>query len=93
MISIDLNKDPELTKPRKQTPCVSQYPTVTAVKNKQGDLLPMITPAVFMGFMIYYKINVERFAGLNICGFSRIKFFVEILLQCIGHQCLLFTYS
>ena len=36
-------------------------------------------------------VNRERFAGLNIRGFSPMKFFTEIILQCIGHQCLLFT--
>ena len=37
-------------------------------------------------------INVERFAGVNIRGFSPMKFFAEILSRCIGHQCLLLTY-
>ena len=30
---------------------------------------------------------MERFAGLNIRGFSPMKFFAEILTRCIGHQC------
>ena len=30
---------------------------------------------------------MERFDGLNIRGFSPMKFFVEILLRYIGHQC------
>ena len=38
-------------------------------------------------------VNVERFAGLNICSFSPMKFFAEILSRCIGHQCSLLTYS
>ena len=37
-------------------------------------------------------VNVEIFAGLNIHGFSPMKFFMEIISQCIGHHCLLFTY-
>ena len=41
----------------------------------------------------YVTIYVERFAGLNIRGFSPMKFFAEIILRHIGHQCLLFTYS
>ena len=91
MIGIDLNKDLELTKPRKQTPCISHYPTVTAVKNKQCHLLPMITPAIFMGFMIYRKCG-------KICWAKHLRFqpyevFTEILSRCIDHQCLLFTYS
>ena len=38
-------------------------------------------------------INVERFAGLNIRGFSPVKFFTEIFLRCLGQQYLLFNYS
>ena len=38
-------------------------------------------------------VNVERFTGLNIRSFSPMKFFTETISQCIGHQCLLFTYS
>ena len=40
---------------------------------------------------IDYTANEERFAGLNICGFSPMNFFMEILSQCIGHQCSLLT--
>ena len=36
-----------------------------------------------------FTTNVERFAGLNIHGFHPMKFFTEILLQCLGQQCLL----
>ena len=43
-------------------------------------------------YMIY-TVNVERFAGLNICGFSPLKIFVGILSQCLSQQCLLFKYS
>ena len=38
-------------------------------------------------------INGERFAGLNICGLSLMKFFAEIFLRCLGQWCLLFNYS
>ena len=34
-------------------------------------------------------VDMERFTGLNIHGFSHMKFFTEILSRCIGHQCLL----
>ena len=34
-----------------------------------------------------------RFTGLNICGFSLMKFFKGIFFQCLGQQCLLFNYS
>ena len=34
---------------------------------------------------------MERFAGLNIHGFSPIKVFAEILLCCLGHNCSLFS--
>ena len=33
-------------------------------------------------------IDVEIFAGLNICGFNPIEVFVEILSHCLGHKCL-----
>ena len=38
-------------------------------------------------------VNVETFAGLNICGFSPVKFFTGILSQCLSQQCLLFNYK
>ena len=34
-----------------------------------------------------YTVNVERFAGLNVHGFSPMKVFVAILLRCLGQQC------
>ena len=34
---------------------------------------------------------MERFARLNICGFSLTKVFVGILLQCLGQKCLIFS--
>ena len=37
-------------------------------------------------------INMERFAGVNIRGFSPIKFFTGILSQCLDHQCSFNTY-
>ena len=40
-----------------------------------------------------YTVNGERFAGLNICDFSPMKFFMEMLSWCLGQQCLLFNYS
>ena len=36
-------------------------------------------------------IDGERFVGLNICGFSAIKVFTEILSHCLGHKCSLFS--
>ena len=38
-------------------------------------------------------VNEARFAGLNICGFSTMKFFMGILSRCLGQQCLLFNYN
>ena len=36
-----------------------------------------------------YTVDGERFAGLNIRGFSAIKVFTEIFLRCLGHrQCI-----
>ena len=43
-------------------------------------------------FELCYIKNVKTFAGLNIRGFSPMKFFAGILLQCLGQQCLLFKY-
>ena len=37
-------------------------------------------------YMIY-TVNMERFAGLNIHGFSPMKVFAAILLWCLGQQC------
>ena len=36
-------------------------------------------------------IDVERFAGLNICSFSLIKVFVEIFSHCLGQNYSLFS--
>ena len=33
-----------------------------------------------------YTVDGERFTGLNICGFSAIEVFTEILLRCLGHS-------
>ena len=33
-------------------------------------------------------INVERFAGLNFCGFHPMKFFMENLLRCLTFKVL-----
>ena len=43
----------------------------------------------FISLAIYSvtTVDMERLAGLNIRGFSPIKFFAGILSQCIGHQC------
>ena len=45
-----------------------------------------------MEFSCRYTVNGERFTGLNIRGFSPMNFFMEILSQCLGQQCLLFNY-
>ena len=37
------------------------------------------------------NIDVERFAGLNVCGFNPIEVFAEILSRCLGQKCLLFS--
>ena len=36
-------------------------------------------------------VDRERFAGLNICGFSTIEVFAEIFLHCLGHKYSLFS--
>ena len=36
-------------------------------------------------------VDGERFAGLNIRGFSAIEVFAEIFLHCLGHKSLLFS--
>ena len=45
--------------------------------------------------LLYYiaTVNVEIFAGLNICNFSHMNFFTWILLWCLGQQCLLFKFN
>ena len=41
--------------------------------------------------LVYITIDVETFAGLNISGFSPMKFFAEILSWCTDHQYSLLT--
>ena len=57
------------------------------------DKLYMCRLHLYYSPLITSTVNLERFAGLNIHGFNSMKFFAEIILQCIGHQCLLLTYS
>ena len=33
-------------------------------------------------------VDMERFAGLNICGFNPIEVFKDILSSCLGQKCL-----
>ena len=40
---------------------------------------------------LLYTIDMERFAEQNIQGFSAIKIFMDIVLHCLGHKCLLFS--
>ena len=40
-----------------------------------------------------HTVNVEIFAGLNICCFSPMKFFAGMLSWCLGQWCLLFRYN
>ena len=40
-----------------------------------------------------YTVDIKRFDGLSICGFSPMKFFAEILSRCVDHQCLLLKSS
>ena len=40
---------------------------------------------------IYYTVDGERFAGVNICDFSAIEVFMEILSHSLGHKCSLFS--
>ena len=40
---------------------------------------------------VWNTVDGERFGGLNICGFSVIKVFMEILSRCLGHRCSLFS--
>ena len=41
--------------------------------------------------LIRYTIDMERFAGLNICDFSLIEVFTEILSRCLGQKYSLFS--
>ena len=41
--------------------------------------------------IILYTVDVERFAGLNVHGFSYIKIFMEILLRCLSQKYSLFS--
>ena len=43
------------------------------------------------GDIILYTVDGERFAGINICGFSGIEVFAEIFLYCLGHKYSLFS--
>ena len=53
---------------------------------KKSVLLTSILPQD-----ILYTVDGERFTGSNIRGFSAIKAFTEIVMNCLGHKCLLFS--
>ena len=55
-------------------------------------ILSEMLSGIFQNVYVHI-VNVEIFAGLNICGFSPIKFIMGVLSQCLGQQCLLFNYS
>ena len=40
-------------------------------------------------YSTWYTVDVERFTGLNIRSFNPPKVFAEILLRCLGQNCLL----
>ena len=39
-----------------------------------------------ISYVCQNTVNGERFAGLNICCFSAIEVFMEILSRCLGHK-------
>ena len=41
--------------------------------------------------ILWYTVDRGRFTGLNICGFSTIKVFVEMFSHCLGHKYSLFS--
>ena len=62
------------------------------------DLITMTKRLVFITMYMYIFISCVsiyhrwgKIPGLNICGFSAIKVFVEILSHCLGHKCSLFS--
>ena len=54
-----------------------------------------IIVAILLTIKIWLKwchtVDGERFAGLNICSFSAIKVFTEIVSHCLGHKYSLFS--
>ena len=62
-------------------------PCYKKVKNYHAQcLLPLSCSSLSK-----FTVDGERFAGLNICGFSTIEVFTVILLRCLGHKCSLFS--
>ena len=42
--------------------------------------------------VVDYTIDVERFTGLNVHGFSLIKVFAEVLSRCLGQKYILIVW-
>ena len=53
----------------------------------------MCFPIINIASYIEHNNTVDRetFAGVNICGFSSIEVFMEILSHSLGHKCSLFS--
>ena len=64
------------------SPAVTEIP---GVENSIGLWL--------LNIPIASTVNMKRLSGLNIDSFSLIKFFAEVLSQCLDYQCLLLKYS
>ena len=64
-----------------------------AVSLQIASLVQSMLIAMAAGDASQTTVDVEGFAGLNIRGFSPIKFFVEVPSWCIGHQYSLLTYK
>ena len=51
----------------------------------------LLTLSVVFYITFIHTVGRERFAGLNVRGFSHIEVFVEILSRCLGQKCFLFS--
>ena len=49
------------------------------------------SPSFYLLYPRGYTVGRERFAGLNIRGFSTFEVFTKILSRCPGHKCSLFS--
>ena len=54
------------------------------------DYLTLTEHRKVVNSYLKFTIDKERFSGINICSFSAIKVFTEILSHCLGHKYSLF---
>ena len=63
----------------------------TGLQLRHGRQVYCVNHENYIPGISVHTVDMERFAGLNICGFNPIEILAETLLCCVGQKCLLFS--